>query len=1027
MVGLFLPFNPFNPLFIRRPSSGSQSHRMKEGIFFEKGGHLSCPVQRECRSLVVLYKQQNSTLSKRLIDSKEPFRAVYSIYRHEYLGCLLSAHVVEELPNGRLSLYHQGLYPKNFSQFAHKLDERDKKLVSLLFDLTENEIIRRFSKKAKNTAEFYLKYFSPEIKKLCLEFVNRKVAEAMPLLAGRELGVMGNDGYPIYRPVTVLEDKASVLFHFKRREEETRYYPTVKLGGEKLDFQYQEAEIVCNQPAWMLLHNELFTFNKDVDGRKLKPFLKKWYISISKATEKTYFEKFVPGLVEKYDVYARGFDILTEKHAPHFTLTVNNSGGVITSALHVTYDRFVLSLDPDNRVKAVMENHEDEYTFFRVVRRQDAEREILDFMESLNPGDGLWKWEYMEEQQGLAWLSENVARIEEMGIEVRQKNKDNRFNFNRPEINLETTEVGDWFDIKAVVVIGKFHIPFLKFRGHILKGKRDYILPDGTIAILPDTWFSEYRHLMEVAESKEDDTISIRKYQAGLLKFEESGPGMNGFGKKLRELMESEEIGEDQELPKGVKAELRTYQKQGYDWLHFLKGFSFGGILADDMGLGKTLQTLTLMLREKEQGNETPSLIVMPTSLIYNWLSEAKKFTPDLKVHVHTGVNRSKDPAKFSKYDLILTTYGLVRQDLKQLKPFPFHYIILDESQMIKNPASKTAKAVKELIANHRLSLSGTPLENSLMDLWSQMSFLNPGLLGSEAFFKNFYCTPIEKSNDEKRKEQLKKLLHPFILRRTKEQVAEELPPKVENIHYCEMDESQEKFYEETKNSYRNYLLNFSSPTEFNKNKFNILAGLQKLRQIAIHPKLINPETLPGEPSETAESMDAIGSAKYKEFRRLLEEVLQKGAKVLVFSQFVKLLKIIKTDLEKDKTSFAYLDGGTKDRQEQVRKFQEDDSIQVFLISLKAGGVGLNLTAAEYVFILDPWWNPAVENQAIDRSHRIGQKKTVFFYKFITKDTIEEKILKLQARKAKLSRDIVTVEEEVYKKLGKEDLESLLL
>ena len=989
-----------------------------EGIFFEKGGHLFCPNRRESCSLEVLFQKGDLKLSKRLIDSSKPFRAVYSIYRHEYLGCLISAHVVEELPNGRLSLYFQGLYTKNFNQFAHKLDATDKKLVSLLFHLSENEIIRRFSKKAKNPAEFYLKYFTPEIKKLALEFVNRKMAEAIPLLRDRELGLMGNDGYPLYRTASILEEAASVLFHFKRQETETRYYPTIKLRGEKVDFQYKDAEIICNQPAWMLLNNEIFTFEKALDGRKLRPFLKKWYISIPRATEATYFEKFVPGLVEKYDVYARGFDITTEKHPARFVLTINNSGGVITTQLQVHYDRFALPVNPKNRVKAVMEPLNDSYIFYRVIRDQGKEQEVLDFLDGLNPEDGLWKWQYMEEQQGLIWLSENVEGIREMGIEVLQKNKENRYSFDRPEISLQTQETGDWFDIKAMVQIGEHRIPFGRFKNHILKGKRDFKLPDGTVAILPESWFTEYRHLIEVAENRDDETLSVKKYQAGLLSMESTKGSVNGIAQKLRELSEVEEIAQEQIIPTGIKAVLRTYQKKGYDWLCFLKEFNFGGILADDMGLGKTLQTLTLLLREKESGNETPSLVVMPTSLIYNWKSEAKKFAPQLKVHIHTGMNRAKDPAKFSKYDLILTTYGLVRQDHAMLKKFPFHYIILDESQMIKNPASKTAKAVKNMLASHRLSLTGTPLENSLMDLWSQMTFLNPGLLGTEKFFRDFYSQPIEKFQDEKRKDQLRKLLNPFILRRTKDQVANELPPKVEHIHYCEMEEDQEKLYEETKSAYRNYLMSFASSTDFNKNKFNILAGLQKLRQIAIHPKLISDPEIPAE---------GISSAKYEEFTRLLGEVIDKGAKVLVFSQFVKLLQLIKTDLEARKVPFTYLDGGTRDRQAQVEQFQEDSNIQVFLISLKAGGVGLNLTAAEYVFILDPWWNPAVENQAIDRSHRIGQKKTVFYYKFITKNTIEEKILKLQEKKARLSRDIVTVEDEVYKQLGKEDLEGLLV
>jgi SNF2 family DNA or RNA helicase len=334
---------------------------------------------------------------------------------------------------------------------------------------------------------------------------------------------------------------------------------------------------------------------------------------------------------------------------------------------------------------------------------------------------------------------------------------------------------------------------------------------------------------------------------------------------------------------------------------------------------------------------------------------------------------------------------------------------------MIKNPSSKTSLAVRELNTRHRLSLTGTPLENTLMDLWSQMSFLNPGLLGSENFFRDYYALPIEKMQDRKKQDQLKKLIHPFILRRTKEQVATELPPKVEQIHYCDMTEKQEEIYEEVKNAYRNYLMEMDA-TEFRKKKLNILAGLQKLRQIAIHPGLV----------EEGQGLRLAESGKYREFSRLIEEVISKGSKVLVFSQFVRLLELLRKDLDSKGVKYAYLDGSTRKREEQVELFQNDPTISAFLISLKAGGVGLNLTAAEYVFILDPWWNPAVEAQAVDRSHRIGQEKTVFSYKFITRGSIEEKILKLQARKSKLSSDIVSVEEDIFKKLDLEDLHDLI-
>ncbi|MEM7659563.1 MAG: DEAD/DEAH box helicase, partial [Bacteroidota bacterium] len=333
-----------------------------------------------------------------------------------------------------------------------------------------------------------------------------------------------------------------------------------------------------------------------------------------------------------------------------------------------------------------------------------------------------------------------------------------------------------------------------------------------------------------------------------------------------------------------------------------------------------------------------------------------------------------------------------------------------------KNPGSKTTKAIRELVAQHRLSLTGTPVENTVMDIWSQMAFLNPGLLGSEAFFKQFYVTPIEKEQDHKRSAKLKRIIYPFILRRKKQQVEKELPPRIEKLHFCGMDARQEALYQETRSTYRNYLLELVNQGAWKKNKLNILAGLQKLRQIAIHPKMVE-----------AEDYTLKESGKYREVKRMLKHVLErKRSKVLIFSQFVKMLHLLRDDLKEEGIEFCYLDGSTRDRQGQVDRFHTDKKVQAFLISLKAGGVGLNLTAADYVFILDPWWNPAVENQAIERSHRIGQKRTVFFYKFITEGTIEEKILALQRKKSQLSDDLISVEEDIYKSLDVTDLDDLL-
>ena len=407
------------------------------------------------------------------------------------------------------------------------------------------------------------------------------------------------------------------------------------------------------------------------------------------------------------------------------------------------------------------------------------------------------------------------------------------------------------------------------------------------------------------------------------------------------------------------------------------------------------------------------SLIIMPTSLIYNWLSEAKKFTPDLKILAHTGSSRNKDISRFIEYDVVITTYGITRVDVSLLKDFYFNYIILDESQNIKNPSSKSFKSVRALKSKHRLILSGTPVENSVGDLWTQLTFLNPGLLGTQSYFNEEYVQAIEKKKDEEKSRKLQAIIKPFVLRRTKEQVAAELPPKTEQIIYCSMSEDQAAYYEETKSAYRNDLLSSMDDGSYSKKQVQLLQGLTALRQLANHPAMIDKGY-------------ASDSGKFENVVNTLDNVLKGGHKVLIFSQFVKHLSIFKNYLDNEQINYSYLDGTTKNRGEIVAEFQNDPSLKVFLISIKAGGVGLNLTEADYVFILDPWWNPAVEQQAIDRTHRIGQEKKVFIYKFIAKDTVEEKILSLQNRKKKLASSLITTEESFFKSLSKEDISELL-
>jgi hypothetical protein len=949
-----------------------------------------------------------------LVDLKKPFSIVYAIYHHEFLGYLISSHAVQRYNAEELTLIHQGIFPENMSQFAEAMEEGDRELIGAAAEILPREVIRRHGgDPRKEEAFFQGRYRQEEVRKRIEGYIQQRLAFILPRLEGRLFFEMGNDSYPAQRPITVLRERATALFHFKREAQATTYYPTIKLRGELLNLRREQAALICREPAWLLAGGEAFQFEGGMDGRKLQPFLQSPNIQIPREKEEAYYQKFVASIIEKYPVKASGFDIVNVVERPAFYLQVKElDKSVLAFAPQVQYGRFRVPLEQNGSSKVLLEKTEESYVFYRIRRDAQAESKVRSVLESIKPSDSLTSWEYVEKEKGLHWLSQHLSRLRAEGIEVDQATPSYRIHLAQPEVIMQTEENGDWFDVKARVRIGPFEIPFIKFRSHILRNIREYQLPDGSVAILPEQWFIDYRHLMEVSEAQGETALRIRRYQAPLLYF----PTQNNSRYRMQEAILHLEKLPQVEPPVNFQATLRHYQQLGYNWLYHMKEQGMGCILADDMGLGKTLQTLALLQKEQELGVRSPSLIVMPTSLLYNWQREAGKFAPLLRVHIHAGNSRTKDPSLFLQYDIVLTTYGIVRQDIAMLKPFPFHYVILDESQMIKNPESKTAQTIRQLLSRHRLSLTGTPIENTVMDLWSQMAFLNPGLLGSEHFFRTYYVNPIEKEKDAKQSAKLRRILYPYILRRRKHQVERDLPERVEKLHYCEMSPEQGDYYEEVRSLYRNYLLELIYTGAWKKHRLNILAGLQQLRQIAIHPKMVKPD-----------EFDLESSGKYREVRRLLDQIIEgKRSKVLVFSQFVKMLDILREDLSARGIPFNYLDGQTRNRQAQVDDFQKNKDKQVFLISLKAGGVGLNLTAADYVFILDPWWNPAVENQAIDRSHRIGQKRTVFYYKFITENSIEEKILSLQRIKSQLSEDIITLDEDLYKALDVEDIRNLL-
>ncbi|WP_293310404.1 DEAD/DEAH box helicase [Pedobacter sp. UBA5917] len=959
------------------------------------------------------------------VDSSKACKIVYSLCKHEYLGYLIEPHVVQLNPQGDFSFTYQRIFTHTAEEFKACLNDIDYKLIKILDDIEQDSLIKKYYKKLIRPTEFFTKIFDDKFYENVRPKIEKKLAEALELLKVKnELYVMDKDGWPVERKIELAGEPASILFHFRRNETETRYFPTIKYQNLRIEFMFKEAQIISNKPAWLLLNDVLYFFDQDIEGKKLQPFLNKRFIAIPKTTEATYFEKFVAPLIEKHHVYAEGFEIRTEQfEAKPVIKVLYVDGGLSQIQLYFKYGEYTFPVENAHKVTVRLEKTADNYIFHRIKRSADWEKKQFNLLLSL----GLKKTSSLfsnleviaaDENPSYAainWVNEHIELLESSGFEIEQATGQKKFVLGASKIDLEVKEGNDWFDIHAVVWFGKYQIPFLSLKQHILHKKREFLLPDGEVAIIPDKWFTQYGSLFSLAEAGQ--TLKLKKHHIGLINdLAEDSLANVTLERKLQRLSDFEDIA-DTQMPVHFKGSLRDYQKAGYNWFSFLREYNFGGCLADDMGLGKTIQTLAMLQKVKEEdqllGTQTTSLIIMPTSLIYNWLTEAKKFTPKLKILAHTGTNRNKDVANFANYDIVITTYGVTRVDVDELKNFYFNYIILDESQNIKNPSSKSFKAVRSLKSKHKLILSGTPVENSVSDLWSQLTFLNPGLLGTQAFFYEEYVQAIEKKKDEEKARKLQSIIKPFVLRRTKEQVAAELPPKTEQVIYCDMSEDQAAYYEKTKSAYRNDLLQSMDDGTFAQKQVQLLQGLTALRQLANHPVMIDGEYI-------------SDSGKFENVIHTLDNVLKGGHKVLVFSQFVKHLDIFKKHFEAENIPFAYLDGATRNRGEIVSEFQQNTDLKVFLISIKAGGVGLNLTQADYVFILDPWWNPAVEQQAIDRTHRIGQDKKVFIYKFIAKDTVEEKILALQNRKKSLANSLITTEESFFKSLSKEDIRDIL-
>jgi non-specific serine/threonine protein kinase len=658
-----------------------------------------------------------------------------------------------------------------------------------------------------------------------------------------------------------------------------------------------------------------------------------------------------------------------------------------------------------------------------ISRDFEEEERIVELLNEFSVVTHEEKDEFIIDTDLVSFVSEKLPEIAKQGIGIL--GEENLFNFKiskaKGKMDIGISQKNDWFEIKGKAKFGVNEVDIQKVVEAIFQNKRFIELSDDKKAIIPKSWVNSLKNYSGFFDFSENLRLSKNHLSiVDSFSFLSANVKMDPYVKKALATFEGFEKIKPTKLPKELNAKLRPYQKVGYDWLSFLRDYNFNGVLADDMGLGKTLQTIALLQKLKENKTELRNsgghfLVIVPTSLAFNWKNELKKFVPSMKVYLHHGQKRysgEKFHREMKKHDLIITTYGVLRNDLKEFSKIDFEYIVLDEAHVIKNPMSIAAKSVCQLKGRSKLVISGTPIQNNLTELWSLFNFLNPGYLGGYEFFRENFVVPIERDHDKNAAGSLRKLINPFLLRRTKKVISNELPPKTELVLTNNLTGEEKEVYDNWKSYYKYEIQNSIQEKGLNKSKMKILEGLTKLRQICLHPKMID-------------TRYTGNSSKFELLMMELEKVISEGHKVLVFSSFVKLLGIAREELEKKGIKYSYLDGKTKNREKIVSNFQDSDEAQVFLISIKAGGLGLNLTSADYVFIVDPWWNPAVEMQAMDRAHRIGQDKKVFVYKMIANGTIEDKILELQKSKRKLVEDLIVEEKSLVKDIDMAEIKKI--
>jgi len=941
---------------------------------------------------------------------------------HHVFGFLFSVHFTKRKNEHFIEIIENVSSP-DVERQPERFSEKEKGIIKTIESYSEQNLARIFSKK-KKSLEFIKSVSKYDIENRIRPFIEKRLIMIIKKLSDTEINLyLKKDKFnSLYKEdlVDIQKEPAKTIFNIEKEETGTKYFLSIKHNDKSINLFQKSIVIISNEPCNLILDGKLYSF-ADIDGKKLKPFFDKTHISVPKSAEKKWFEAFGTKAIKKYEVSPKGFSINEKRIEGTANLLLEKDWkGDLAFILYFKYGNE--TFHSEKKYETKLEFDEINFEFTKLSRNENWEKEIIKKIQDIGlilqtdnnfKVNAKTKARELQYQETIKWLSENKQKIVEIGLNFKQDLYKKEYFIQKISLNIKLTKKKDWFDIYGTVTFGEFEIPFIKLRNHILNEKREFILPDKTIAIIPDEWFSKYSDLFLFGEEN-SDKIKLGKTHFNVLEKSKIEGIDNDFKNNISKLIHFNEFEID--VPNDIEAELRPYQKEGLKWMYFLQENNFGGCLADDMGLGKTLQAITVLQKtinnriknpvevteqsqlslfgevsfEQVEYQRKASLIVMPVSLIHNWKNEIKKFAPNLKVLVYKGSKRHRFITNFNKYDVILAGYALIRNDIELIKNHEFLYVVLDESQFIKNSNSKIYKAVLELSSEYKLVLTGTPIENSLTDLWSQMNFINNGMLGNESFFYQTFVKPIEKQADEIQEEKLKRIISPFLLRRTKDEVAKDLPPLTEQTIYCKQDEEQKSYYEKEKSRIRNKIIELIESGEKKTLSVEVLSALTKLRQISNHPVLVD-EKYEGE------------SGKFNEIIRNIESLTSENHKVLIFSSFVKHLDLLASYFEKNNLKYSKLTGQTKNREDVISEFQNDIENRIFLISIKAGGTGLNLTEADYVFIIDPWWNPAVEKQAVNRAHRIGQDKKVMVYKYISEDTVEEKITKLQEKKSKLA------------------------